>query len=265
MKSMKTCIRISVMITFTAMIIVNVLAETLPINGMTTGQVSNLYPNLFAPAGYTFSIWLVIYVLLAGFVLYQFGFFRKKGESPHPMLRYEIGVYFCVSSLSNICWVFTWHYQMIALSLILIVILLVCLVEIVNAIGKEKLTPKETMLLKLPFDVYTGWISIAVIANTTVYLVSLDWDYFRAMDSTWTIIVLLVGLVTGLRTTLKFGHITFGIVFIWAYIGILVKHLSKNGFAGGYPRIIGVVAVSLILLSAAVIRALMDKSKKRPH
>ncbi|WP_101911154.1 tryptophan-rich sensory protein [Marasmitruncus massiliensis] len=263
MKSMKTCIKISVIVTFMAMVLVSVLAETLPVNGMTTGQVSNLYPNLFVPADYTFSIWPVIYLLLAGYALYQFGFFRKKSENPHAMLRHEVGVYFCVSSLVNICWVLVWHYQMIALSLILIVILLACLAEIVQAISKENLTPKETMFLKLPFDIYTGWISIAAIANITVYLVSLEWDHFRTIESAWTIIVLLTGLVAGLRAILKYDHIAFGMIVIWAYLGILVKHLSKDGFSGSYPRIIGVVAVSLILLFAAAVRALMDKRKKR--
>ena len=263
MKSLKTFIKISVIITFMAMILVNVLAEVLPVNGMTTGQVSDLYPNLFAPAGYTFSIWLVIYLLLAGYALYQFGFFRKKGENPHARLRDGVGIYFCVSSLTNICWILAWHYQMIALSLILIVILLSCLTEIVQAISKEKLTLKETMFLKLPFDVYAGWVSIAVIANLTVYLVSLKWDYFRTVEPAWTMIVLIAGLITGLRAILRYDHIAFGMVFIWAYLGIQVKHVSADGFSGSYPRIIGVVVFSLILLIAAEIRALMDKSKKR--
>ncbi len=263
MKRMRTCIKISVIITFVAMVLVSVFAETLPINGMTTGQVSDLYPNLFVPAGYTFFVWPVIYLLLTGYVLYQFGFFRKKSENPHAALRDGIGVYFCVSSLANICWVLVWHYQMIALSLILIVILLACLAEIVQAIGKENLAPKETIFLKLPFDVYAGWISVSVIANTTVYLVSLEWDHFRAVESAWTIAVLITGLAAGLRAILKYGHTAFGMVVIWAYLGILAKHVSKDGFSGGYPGIIGVVAAALILLCAAVVRALMDKRKKR--
>jgi len=39
--------------------------------------VSDSYPNLFAPAGLTFAIWGVIYLALAGYVLYQFGLIKK--------------------------------------------------------------------------------------------------------------------------------------------------------------------------------------------
>lgn len=60
-----------VALTFLAMITVNALANILPIGGMGTGEVSDSYPNLFAPAGITFSIWGVIYFLLALHTIYQ--------------------------------------------------------------------------------------------------------------------------------------------------------------------------------------------------
>jgi len=41
---------------FIAVIIINFQAVNLPIGGMTTGALANLYPNLFTPAGLTFSI-----------------------------------------------------------------------------------------------------------------------------------------------------------------------------------------------------------------
>ena len=75
-------IKIINMVTFLAMVTVNALANILPINGVGTGEVSDFYANLFAPAGITFSIWGVIYLLLALFVLYSFGAFKgKKGYS----------------------------------------------------------------------------------------------------------------------------------------------------------------------------------------
>jgi hypothetical protein len=49
----------------------NALVNILPLNGITTGEVSNAYPNLFTPANYVFSIWGVIYTLLFVFMFYQ--------------------------------------------------------------------------------------------------------------------------------------------------------------------------------------------------
>ncbi|MFA4886295.1 MAG: tryptophan-rich sensory protein, partial [Desulfotomaculaceae bacterium] len=67
-----------VTVNFLGMIVVNMLANILPINGVTTGQVSDSYPNLFAPVGITFAIWGLIYLLLAGYTLYQLGFFQNQ-------------------------------------------------------------------------------------------------------------------------------------------------------------------------------------------
>jgi hypothetical protein len=43
-----------------------VMATSLPINGIATGDISDQFPVLFTPAGYVFSIWGVIYLLLLG-------------------------------------------------------------------------------------------------------------------------------------------------------------------------------------------------------
>ena len=65
-------------ITFILMVTVNALANLLPLNGLTTGEVSDSYPNLFAPAALTFSIWGVIYTGLTACILYQVGVFKGK-------------------------------------------------------------------------------------------------------------------------------------------------------------------------------------------
>ena len=63
---------------------VNALANILPINGYNTGQVSGFYPNYFVPAGFTFAIWGIIYLLLIGFVFCSFfsafGRFDEAGK-----------------------------------------------------------------------------------------------------------------------------------------------------------------------------------------
>lgn len=63
-RQLETPIKITVAVTYLIMVIVNALANILPINGIDTGAISDSYPNLFAPAGLTFSIWGVIYLLL---------------------------------------------------------------------------------------------------------------------------------------------------------------------------------------------------------
>ena len=65
---------------FLGTVIINALANIIPINNKTTGELSDQYPNLFVPAGLTFSIWAVIYLLLAIFVIYALIIAIKKDD-----------------------------------------------------------------------------------------------------------------------------------------------------------------------------------------
>lgn len=233
---------------FVLMIAVNVLAEVLPLNGVTTGEVSDSYPNLFAPAGFTFSIWGLIYLLLAGFVLYQFGVPKGDGQKRDRII-FCIDLYFVASCAANAAWIFAWHYRQIGLSVALMIVLLVCLAVIVSKIlHYEPLVLREKLLIKLPFSVYFGWITVAVIANITALLVSLDWNGWGISDEKWTVIILFVGLLLAAEIMLKNGDIAYGLTVLWAYAGILQKHISPNGFGGKYSVIITAVAVALFVL-----------------
>ncbi|MDP4120917.1 MAG: tryptophan-rich sensory protein [Bacillota bacterium] len=248
--------------TFVAMVTVNALANILPINSITTGAVSDSYPNLFAPAGFTFAIWGLIYLLLAASTLYQIGLFRGKEEPDVTLLR-KVGSMFVVSSLANTAWIFAWHYNRIALSLILMLLLLCYLIDINGNLNAAPLSVREKWFLRLPFSVYFGWITVATIANAIVFLVSIGWNRFGLSESAWTVIILAVGALIGIAVTLRYKDVAYGLVLIWAYAGILIKHLSSSGFAGQYPNVIITVIVCLVLFAAAVILTVFSLRKKK--
>lgn len=244
-------LKIFVAVSYLLMIAVNALANILPINGNNTGEVSNAYPNLFAPAAFTFSIWGLIYALLAAYTLYQFGLFQKdKGKSRAKLFK-GIGIYFSITSIANILWIFSWHYRLIGSSLLLMLVILFYLIRIADLLRKQKLSSKETFFIKAPFSIYFGWITVATIANATAFLVSMNWNGFGLSDQLWMILILLVGAAIGITRTIKDKNIFYGAVLIWAYFGILVKHLSVDGFNSEYPMIIVTVGVCLILFLVA--------------
>jgi hypothetical protein len=242
-----------VTVAFVLMVTVNALANTLPINDKTTGQVSESYRNLFAPAGLTFAIWGLIYVLLAVYTLYQLGVFRKKGDTFNEGMLQKVGFYFILSSIANAAWIFSWHYDLIVLSMLLMIIILVCLISISQTLNKERLTGRERFFIRLPFSVYFGWITVATIANATVLLVGLSWNGFGISDKVWTVLVLLVGMLIGTTTMLKNKDIAYGLVLVWAYVGILIKHVSQNGFAGNYPAVIATTIVCIAIYLGAIL------------
>lgn len=256
-------LKIFVAFTYLAMIIVNALANIIPINGNNTGQVSNSYPNLFAPSALTFSIWGVIYFFLAAYTLYQFGFFQKDKGKKHFLLFAEIGTYFALTSLANIFWIFSWHYHFIAFSLLFMLIILFYLIKIGSLINQQKFSLKEKFFIKAPFSLYFGWITVATIANVTTYLVSLNWNAWGISPAIWTVIILIVGALIGLFRTLFDKNILYGLVFVWAYFGIWLKHTSATGFGGQYPSIINTLIVLLVLFLISLASLVFKKFKKK--
>jgi hypothetical protein len=250
-----TFIKIFAGVAYIAMVVVNFLANSLPINNRSTGVISDAYPNLFAPAGLTFSIWGLIYLLLGCYVLYQFINKDKKIDG----LYKKINPLFIATSIMNILWIFAWHYDYISISVLIMAGLLIFLIKIADIIRVEQFKPLEKIFIWAPFSVYFGWITVAAIANITVFLVSIGWNGFGIADFIWTIIILLVGALIGILRMLKDKNIAYGLVLVWAYLGILFKHLSAQGFSGQYMSIIITLIICLILFLFFVGRIIYKK------
>lgn len=255
-------IRILTIVTFFIMVAINGLANTLPINGQTSGAVSDFYENLFAPAGYTFGIWGLIYVLLLVYSIYQLDIFKSGIDKMNSRLLDKIGIIFSISSVANTIWIFAWHYNVIWLSLILIVVILLCLIIINREIINASLSFKERLLVRLPFSIYFGWITVATIANMTTFLVSVGWNGFGVPDNIWTIIILLVGFLIATATIILNRDLAYGLVIIWAYTGILIKHSSTSGFNGQHPSVISAVSICIAFLVIVEIYTLITQNKK---
>ena len=252
MNASRTTVKALVVVTYLAMVTMNGLANALPLNGRSTGAISDAYPSLFTPAGITFSIWGVIYLLLGAHVLYQLGLFRDGPETPEKAaLLNRVGVLFAVSSLANTAWIFAWHYDFIPLSVVLITVLVACLALIVTTLRAADLSGRERWLVGVPFSVYFGWTTVAVVANVTVMLVRWHWDGFGLSDATWATIMVLVAMAIGTLTMVRNRDVAYGLVLIWAFSGILLRQVSAAGLNGKYPVIIAAVVASLVVFVAA--------------
>ncbi len=257
-RSERLVLKIFSLIVYLAMITVNYLANALPIAGKNTGEVSDAYPNLFAPAGLTFSIWGLIYLLLAAYIVY----YLIKKSTDNIVLFNKVAIFFIISSLANVAWIFAWHYGVLILSVVLMIIILVSLIKIADLINKDKLSRKEQFFFRLPFSIYFGWISVATIANITALLVDLNWNGFGISEITWMIIILFIGAVIGILRSYKDKNIPYLLVFIWAYFGIWFKHTSVTGFNSKYPSIITSIIVALVLLVISLAFIFYKKNKK---
>ncbi len=227
---------------FAVTVIVNALASSLALNGRTTAEVSNLYFTLVTPAGYVFSIWGVIYMLLLIFAVFQ----ALPRQREKPFLQ-QINVLFVLSSVFNIVWLFLWHYDQIVLSVALMFALLATLIAIYLrlGIGKNKAGLKERAFVHLPFSVYLGWITVASIANVSAALFSIQWDGFGLATDVWAVLVIAVALLITLAVIATRKDVAYSLVLVWALVGIAVNQSA-------YQNIVMAAAVGAVIIIAAL-------------
>lgn len=248
-------------LTFVLMVAINGLANALPINGVNSGEVSDSYPNLFAPIGFTFSIWGVIYTLLLIYTVYQLLAFFREGFDKGPELR-RINLYYSAGSVINAAWIFAWHYRQIGISLILMMGILVSLIGIAMIQKDMQWTMRTYVVSRLPFSIYFGWITVAAVANVTTFLVSVGWNRFGIDEALITVVILIVAAVIGIAAIRFYGDMAYGTVFLWAYSGILAKHLSPSFFKGQYVSVIWTLALLLGVIAVFEVITFMQLRNK---
>lgn len=225
-------------------LIVNGLANALPINNLSTGDISDRFNVLFVPAGYVFSIWGVIYLGLIGYTVYQ----ALPAQRANPVLR-AIGPFYLLSALANIGWIFLWHYEQFALTLPVMLVLLASLITIYRRLdAPARLTAGERWLTRLPFTVYLGWITVATVANATSLLDYLQWNGWGLGAQAWFGIMLAIATVIGAGFAWLRREVAYVAVLVWAFVGIAAKHgdlpFVVNASYGAALLLAGLVAVA---------------------
>lgn len=235
---------------FIGTIAVNALANILPINNLNTGQVSELYPNLFTPAGLTFSIWSAIYLLLLSFVILAWS--RRNDPFIQQLLPW-----FIVSCFLNITWILLWHYLFIELSVVVMISLLLVLTKIFLLLQSHTMHDlKERIFIELPFTLYFAWICVATIANISALLVSLSWDGEPVAPEIWSLIMMLMATLLAIYITEKYTAPAFALVVMWALFGIYWKwRLSEFTF------IINGGVILILILGGVFIHTFSRKRK----
>lgn len=206
------------LISYLAMVVVNILASTVGINGKETSEISNQVDVLFVPAGYVFSIWGLIYVLVAIWLTFQW---NSSQEHEEPA---RLGL-FIVTCLFNIAWLLSWHYEFYTSSIVIMIGLLFSLIFLYESYPKGD----ARFAGRLPFSIYLGWISVALMANISFVLKYYEWNGFGFSEQFWAQILLF--LATGLAAFIRLYNrdILFSFVIIWAFIGIAVKNGGEAG------------------------------------
>ncbi|MHA2182097.1 MAG: hypothetical protein ACXAAH_11820 [Promethearchaeota archaeon] len=238
-------------------VIINYVAASVPLGLGNTGYISDLYPNLFVPAGITFSIWGVIYIFLGMFVVYQFRDAVKDEKVEMPFLE-KISYFFILSNIANIFWIFFWHYGLIYLSIIAMMLILFSLIMIYLRldVGRVEVSGREKWFVYSPFSIYLGWITVATIANVSAVLVNTGIDSFGSLAELLTVVVISVAVLITVAILYLRKDYAYSLVVLWAIFGIFLKQLGSN-------LTITITAIISIILIAACIIYTVYRAKKQ--
>jgi hypothetical protein len=235
-------------------IVINYLSNTGMLNGNTMKTVSNKYFNYFTPAGYAFSIWGLIYLGLLGFVFYSWRSLLKEKEEDSILLK--ISWWFVLSCCANSLWVVAWLYEYTGASILLMVVILVSLLKIVvNTRMELDAQPLKMYLFVFwPFALYSGWISVALIANIAAFLTKIHWDGWGISNVSWTIIMIFIaGLIN--ISMVKWRNLReYGLVGIWSLMAISVSNNHSNGSKAVVFTCYVVAAILLVFITISSLK-----------
>jgi hypothetical protein len=242
--------RLLALAAFVFMLVMNVLATTLPLNGQATNEISDRYDTLFAPIGFTFAIWGVIYLLLGVYTVVQL-------VADNAVIR-AITPWFIASSVLNGAWIVAWHYELLWLSALIIAGLLWTLIRINAHTTAERTTLGSTLAIRIPFAVYFGWVTVATVANISALLVQAGLgEGFWLSAETWTIVIVVVATLIGSTTALVNSSPSYALVLVWAFWGIVSRHLAPTEWNQAYPGVILAVQILLPVLAVVTVVALV--------
>ena len=227
-----------------ATIVVNGLSSSLPLNGQTPGEISDRYPTNVVPAGYVFSVWGLIYIGLLAFTIYQ----ALPSQRDRSSLR-RVRVFYTISSVANMVWIFLWHYGFLPYSLLAMVTLLLSLIGIYISlgIGRSRAPQAERWAARIPFSVYLGWITVATVANFSAVLYDSPWNGWGIGQVVWAVIILIVAACIAAGVSITRGDIAYVLVIVWAFAGITVKHSGTPAVAITAAVLAVAVALTLVV------------------
>ena len=216
-------------VAFGLTIALNAMATSIPLGGQTPPEISAKYPSLFTPAGFTFSIWGVIYLGVLLFIIYQ----ALPSQRNNASLA-SIGPLFKASCVANAAWILAWHYDFLILSVLIMFCILSTLIGIYLSLDTNRSTATrvERVLVHLPFSLYTAWICVATIANISTVQTAMGWDNAGTDAITWTLLKLAVAGAIGASVIARKGDVAFILVVAWAAYGISVKQAATLEVAG---------------------------------
>lgn len=201
--------------------------------------------TLLTPATQAFSIWSLIYVGLAAYVVWQW----KEHDNPDAI---RIGWLASASMILNAVWLgvtqLGWIWPSVAVILALAVILGLIMEKL--SAGQPK-SLFERICVYGTFGVYLGWVTVASIPNVAIALISAGINPGAPWAEIITVAVLVVAAGIGALFAFRLGaRWSIAAAMTWALAWIAIARL--DGPLHSTPVAIAAVVAALVIIAANV-------------
>jgi hypothetical protein len=236
-------------LTFFLALYINFLSGTGAISGETISDISAKYSTIITPAGYAFAIWGFIYIMLIGFIGFQWYLLIKLKEVT---IIKDSGLWFAVSNLANTMWIVAWVNNWILMSVFFMILLLISLSKLVirNKLEIWDAPLKIMLFVWWPLTFYFGWIILASVVNISAFIVSLNLGFQSGIIELLAIIVLVIATIIYLILISKRNLREAALVGIWGFVAIAVRQYDVNQNIA-----IASIILALILISVSGMHA----------
>jgi hypothetical protein len=221
------------------------LQERLGLGGRSMVAVTDSYPNLFRPAGYAFSIWIVIYAAFIGYAAWALSAGQRDVRA-HDRVAPPL-------ALANVlcgAWTVAYRHDQIGLTVALIAAALGCGVWMYTRAHAAVAAGALGRAAAVPFSLFLGGIYVATIANVTLALVAAGWQGGAVDPPVWAALLLAVAASLGAMIAFRHRDAVVPLVVAWAAVAIAVQQASASRLVVGAA--ITAAAASVIVAALAV-------------
>ena len=212
-----------------------------------------------APAGPAVIIWTPIYFGLIAYAIWQF-LPAQTTDARQRTLGYPIAA----SLVLNAAWILSIQFDLLALSVPVIVLLLAVLIRAfqLTRISRPK-NLVETIVTDGTIGLYLGWVSIATAANVTAVLVAARFSGFGISSDIWAIgVIAVAGLVGVLIALFGRGRLAPSVALCWGLAWVAIARLTGT-LISAPTAIAALVAVAAILTVTITTRIRSSSSPRR--
>lgn len=215
-------------------------------------------PTLLNPAGFSFSIWTLIYLGLLAYVAWQ-----MTSSGAHNRRAKSVAKLAALSMLLNAAWILAVQLDWAVLSLVVITSLMINLVVLVVRLSRSApRTRTELLLLDGVFGLYLAWVIVCTLPNAAI-VVHLGGAVFDpAIRQALAVAALLgiaaVGVMVAARTRVV-APVLAGL--LWGTLTIGLARMSEPPYSATMSMV--AFAASLAIAAAWLARSVRGHQLKK--